>query len=128
MPPSRTESEGRASSVSTTSIDEVHFSAFVREVNDELAAVADRKAQNKRDQENLTLFQEEARFVGNKTIELVESGATHTGEQVVVAAGSTPVLPESIDGLHVTPPRRWRKGRRTEIASIFSCSEYKTWL
>ena len=82
-----------------TSIDEVHFSSFVREVNDELAAVAEQKKRNKRDQANLTLFQEEARFVDDGTIELVESGATHTGEQVVVAAGSTPVLPDSIDGL-----------------------------
>jgi mycothione reductase len=81
------------------SVDEVRFSEFVREVNDELAAVADRKAQNKRDQANLTLFREEARFVDDETIELVESGETHTGEKVVVAAGSTPVVPDPIDGL-----------------------------
>ena len=81
------------------SIDEVRFSGFVREVNDELAAVADRKAQDKRDQVNLTLFQEEARFVDDRTIELVESGETHTGEEVVVASGSTPVVLDSIDGL-----------------------------
>jgi mycothione reductase len=81
------------------SIEDVHFGEFVREVNDELAAAADGKAENKRDEANLTLFQEEARFVDDRTIELAETGETHTAERVVIAAGSTPVVPGAIDGL-----------------------------
>jgi mycothione reductase len=81
-----------------TTVEEVHFDEFVREVNDELAEAAAGKAENKREEDNLTLFQEEARFVDDHTIETA-SGETHTGEKVVIAAGSTPVVPGAIDGL-----------------------------
>jgi mycothione reductase len=81
------------------SIEEVHFSEFVREVNEELAAAADGKQDNKREEENLTLFQEEVRFVDDYTIEITNTGETHTAEKVVIAAGSTPVVPGAIDGL-----------------------------
>jgi mycothione reductase len=80
-------------------IDEVHFGEFVREVNEELTDVASGKEDNKRAEENLTLFQEEARFVDDYTIELTETGETHTAEKVVIAGGSTPVVPGAIDGL-----------------------------
>lgn len=80
-------------------IDEIHFGEFVREVNDELADVASRKQTNKREEENLTLFQEGARFVDDYTIELTETGETHTAEKIVIAGGSTPVVPGAIDGL-----------------------------
>ncbi|WP_049997648.1 dihydrolipoyl dehydrogenase family protein [Halococcus sediminicola] len=79
-------------------IDEIRFGEFVRDVNDELADIASAKKENKREEVNLTLFQEEARFVDDHTIE-TESGETHTGEEVVIAAGSTPVIPGAIDGL-----------------------------
>lgn len=79
-------------------IEDIDFSGFVREVNDELADIAERKKQNKREQEHLTLFQEEARFVDDKTIELA-AGETHTGERIIIAGGSTPIVPGSIDGL-----------------------------
>ncbi|WP_435078345.1 dihydrolipoyl dehydrogenase family protein [Halococcus sp. AFM35] len=82
-----------------TTIEEVHFGEFVREVNEELAEAAARKESNKREEDNLTLFQEEARFVDDHTIETA-SGETHTGERIVIAAGSTPVVPDAIDGLN----------------------------
>lgn len=81
------------------SIDEVRFDEFVREVNDELADIASRKETNKREEKNLTLFQQEARFVDDYTIEITDTGETHTAEKVVIAAGSTPVVPDAIDGL-----------------------------
>ncbi len=81
-----------------TTVEEVHFSEFAREVNDELAEVASGKESNKREEENLTLVQEEAQFVDDHTIE-TESGETHTGEKVVIAAGSRPTVPDAIDGL-----------------------------
>ncbi len=76
-----------------------HFGEFVREVNDELGDVASAKEDNKRDEENLTLLQEEARFIDDYTVELTETGKSHTAERVVIAAGSTPVIPDAIDGL-----------------------------
>ncbi len=81
------------------SIDEVHFGEFVREVNEELADAAERKEENKRAEDNLTLIQKEAEFVDDYTIEIADSGETHTAEKVVIAAGSTPVIPGAIDGL-----------------------------
>ncbi|WP_227380567.1 dihydrolipoyl dehydrogenase family protein [Haladaptatus halobius] len=80
-------------------IDDIRFGEFVREVNNELAEAASTKADTKRKQENLTLFQEEARFVDDYTIELVDTGESHTAERVVIAAGSIPVIPSAIDGL-----------------------------
>ena len=79
-------------------IDDIRFGEFVRAVNDELAAAASQKADNKREQDRLTLIQEKARFVGDHEIE-TESGETHTAEKTVIAAGSKPVLPGAIDGL-----------------------------
>jgi dihydrolipoamide dehydrogenase len=84
------------------SIEDVRFEALVREVNNELAEIAEEKRENKRAEENLTLFQEEARFVDDHTIELADSGETHSGERIVLAAGSTPVVPGAIDGLEDT--------------------------
>jgi mycothione reductase len=80
-------------------IDEIHFGDFVREVNDELADVASGKADTKRAEGNLTLFQEEARFVDDHTVEIGATSETHTAEKVVIAAGSRPVVPDAIDGL-----------------------------
>ena len=79
-------------------VEDVRFGEFVREVNDELADVAEGKESSKREEENLTLVQEEARFVDDHTIE-TDSGETHTGEKVVVAAGSRPMVSDAIDGL-----------------------------
>ncbi|WP_273836407.1 dihydrolipoyl dehydrogenase [Halococcus sp. PRR34] len=80
-------------------VDEIRFGEFVREVNDELADAASSKETNKLEEANLTLLQEEARFVDDHTIEIVESGETHTAEKVVIAAGSQPIVPDAIDGL-----------------------------
>ncbi|WP_026535287.1 mycothione reductase [Arthrobacter sp. H14] len=44
--------------------------------------------------ENVTLYQEHARFTGPKTL-LTDSGTVLTAEQVVVAAGSRPIVPET---------------------------------
>jgi mycothione reductase len=82
------------------SIDDIHFAEFVREVNAELANAADEKQTNKREEANLTLFQQEARFVDDRTIELTDTGETHTAEKVVIAAGSQPIVPNAIDGLN----------------------------
>jgi dihydrolipoamide dehydrogenase len=79
-------------------VEEVRFGEFVREVNHELADAASSKESSKREEEHLTLVREEARFVDDRTIETA-SGETHTGERVVIAAGSRPTVPDAIDGL-----------------------------
>jgi mycothione reductase len=84
-------------------IEAIRFDEFVREVNDQLGGLADDKESNKRSEDHLTLIQDEARFVDDRTIELTETGERHTGEKVVIAAGSTPVIPDGIDGLDETP-------------------------
>lgn len=81
------------------SIDDVRFAEFVREVNAELADTADEIRTSKQSEENLTLFQEEARFVDDRTIELTATGERHTADNVVIAAGSHPIVPDAIDGL-----------------------------
>ena len=68
-------------------------------MNDELADIAESKKEQKRSENNLTLYQEKARFVDDHTIEIADSGETHTGERVVIAAGSKPVVPGAIDAL-----------------------------
>jgi mycothione reductase len=78
-------------------IEEVRFSEFVREVNGNLSEIADQKAENKHAEENLTLFRDEMQFVDDHTVEI--DGEEYTGEKVVVAAGSRPVVPDAIDGL-----------------------------
>jgi dihydrolipoamide dehydrogenase len=84
------------------SVEDVRFEALVKEVNGELAEIAEEKKQTKRSEENLTLFREEARFVDDHTIKLADSGETHSGDRIVIAAGSAPVVPGAIDGLEDT--------------------------
>ena len=84
------------------SVDDIRFSEFVHEVNTELADVANAMETNKRAEKNLTLFQKEARFVGDHALEFTDTEDIHTGKKVVIAAGSRPIVPSSIDGLEDT--------------------------
>ncbi|MFB6177205.1 MAG: NAD(P)/FAD-dependent oxidoreductase [Halobaculum sp.] len=79
------------------SVDEVAFGDHVRYVTDTLSDIAQRMAEGKREEENLTLIQETARFVDSK--EIVVDGDHHTADRVVIAAGTRPVIPGAIDGL-----------------------------
>lgn len=79
-------------------VEDVQFGDIVRAVNDELADLADQKADAKRGQDHLTLFQQEARFVDDHTVAL-ENGERYTADRIVIAAGSRPVVPDGIDGL-----------------------------
>ncbi len=55
-------------------------------------AIAVGGADYRRGQDHVTLFAEQARFVGPKTLELAESG-TITADRFVLAAGARPVIP-----------------------------------
>jgi dihydrolipoamide dehydrogenase len=65
-------------------------------MDDLLGGIAEDMADRYREKENLTLFDEYTEFVDDRTLRL--DGEEVTGEKVVVAAGSRPIVPP-IDGL-----------------------------
>jgi len=77
-------------------IDRIDHAAIVDEMDDLLGGIATEMEAGYRERENLTLFDEYATFVGDRTVDL--GGETVTAENVVVATGSRPVAPP-IDGL-----------------------------
>jgi len=79
-----------------TSLDSVDFAAIVDEMDDVLSGIATGMAERYREKEHLTLYDDEAAFVGERTVEV--GGERVSGEKVVVAAGSRPLVPP-IDGL-----------------------------
>ncbi|MDZ7700961.1 MAG: dihydrolipoyl dehydrogenase [Halobacteriales archaeon] len=79
------------------SVDGVDFAGLVDEVHDQLGAIAEGMAADKREDPNLALFEQYAEFVGDRTVAL-EDGTELAGDKVVVGAGSRPVVPP-IDGL-----------------------------
>ena len=74
----------------------VDHAAVVDEMDDLLGGIAAEMGSRYREKPNLTLFEEYTAFVGERAVEL--GGETVTGEKVVVAAGSRPLVPP-IDGL-----------------------------
>ncbi|MFB6219739.1 MAG: NAD(P)/FAD-dependent oxidoreductase [Halobacteriaceae archaeon] len=77
-------------------IEGIDVPAVVDDMDDTLAPIAEWMEDQYRQKEHLTLFKEYTEFVGERAIEL--DGETVTGEKVVVAAGSRPIVPP-IDGL-----------------------------
>ncbi|MEF8781027.1 MAG: dihydrolipoyl dehydrogenase [Haloferacaceae archaeon] len=74
----------------------VDHAAVVDEMDDLLGGIAADMEARYREKENLTLFEQRTRFVDERTVEL--DGESVSGERVVVAAGSRPIVPP-IDGL-----------------------------
>jgi mycothione reductase len=77
-------------------VDGIDHAAVVDEMDDLLGGIAEGMEERYREKEHLTLFKERTKFVDERTIEL--GGETVTAEEVVVAAGSRPLVPP-IDGL-----------------------------
>jgi dihydrolipoamide dehydrogenase len=77
-------------------LESVDHAAVVDELAELLGGIADDMAARYRETDGLTLFDERTRFVDERTLAL--GGQDVTGEKVVVAAGSRPVVPP-IDGL-----------------------------
>jgi len=77
-------------------LDGIDHRAVADEMDETLSGLADKKEAGFREKANLTLFDEYTEFVGERTLAL--GGEEVTGERVVVATGSRPIIPP-IDGL-----------------------------
>ena len=82
------------------SLDTVDFAAIVDEMDETLSALADGMEDGYREKPNLTMYRDEAAFVGERTVAV--DGEKVSAEKVVVAAGSRPLVPP-IDGLDDVP-------------------------
>jgi len=84
------------------SVEDVAFESIVDEVNEEVAAEAEAKAERARENDAMTLYRAEGRFVDEDTVEVESrnSGASETirAENIVLAGGSQLMIPDSIDG------------------------------
>jgi dihydrolipoamide dehydrogenase len=74
----------------------VDFPAVIEDMADTLGPIAEDMEQRYREKETLTLYNDEAVFVDERTVEV--GGEEVSADKVVVAAGSRPLVPP-IDGL-----------------------------
>lgn len=77
-------------------IERIDHAAVVDDMDDLLGGIAANMEARYREKENFTLFKDRTTFVDERTVEL--DGETVTGEKIVVAAGSRPIVPP-IEGL-----------------------------
>jgi len=89
------------------SVDGVAFTEIVDDVIETVTEAAEAKARRARGRSGLTFYQTEGRFVGPHTVEVDGSdgpgGDRLTAERIVLAGGSRPMIPDSIDGTSETP-------------------------
>jgi len=88
------------------SVEDVDFERIVDDVRTAIRAKAEAKADRAREHSNVTLYQREGRFVDERTVEVAAEdgpgGEQLTAETVVLAGGSRPMVPDSIDGTDET--------------------------
>ena len=82
------------------SLNGVDFEGIVAGVNAEITREAEAKAERAREDDNITWYQCEGRFVDERTVEVDADGGSErlVGDRVVFAGGSRPMVPDSIDG------------------------------
>jgi dihydrolipoamide dehydrogenase len=89
------------------SLENVAFADIVDDVTEKITAAAESKAERARESDRIAFYQTEGRFVGEQTVEVdaaAESAAAGggseeiTAEKIVLAGGSRPMVPDSIDG------------------------------
>jgi mycothione reductase len=83
-------------------VEDVAFADIVREVNEEVQADSESIRRGLRSSSQHDLFEGEARFVDDRTIEIsggADDGARLRAETVLVAAGTRPAIPD-VDGIH----------------------------
>lgn len=82
------------------SVNGVAFEEIVDEVTTVITEAAEEKAERARESDNITFYQTDGRFVDERTVE-VDTGNSDealTAENVVLAGGSRPLIPDAIDG------------------------------
>jgi len=78
------------------SLEDIDYAAIIDDMDETLSPIADGMAERYREKDHLTLYKDEAVFVDERTVDV--GGERVSGEKVVVAAGSRPLVPP-IDGL-----------------------------
>jgi mycothione reductase len=78
------------------SLDGVDFASIVDDMDETLSALADGMEANYREKDDLTIYDDYAEFVDERTLDV--DGTEVSADKVVVAAGSRPLVPP-IDGL-----------------------------
>ncbi|MFC7074080.1 dihydrolipoyl dehydrogenase family protein [Halovenus rubra] len=78
------------------SLDGIEYADIIDDMDETLSALADGMNDSYQEKENLTMYRDTAVFVDERTIEV--DGERVSGDKVVVAAGSRPLVPP-IDGL-----------------------------
>ncbi|WP_224449727.1 dihydrolipoyl dehydrogenase family protein [Haloprofundus salilacus] len=81
-------------------VNDIAFADIVDDVISSVTDEADRKAEDAREHEHITFYQTEGRFVDERTVAVAtdDGDAELTAENVVLAGGSRPLVPDSIDG------------------------------
>ncbi|MFB6180369.1 MAG: NAD(P)/FAD-dependent oxidoreductase [Candidatus Nanohalobium sp.] len=82
----------------TAEVENIDFQGIVDEVNSDVHGDAESIEEGLKSSERHTLYREEACFVGEKVLELKDSGKRITSDTIVIAAGSRPFIPP-IDGV-----------------------------
>jgi mycothione reductase len=82
------------------SLNGVAFADIVDEVITEITDEAEEKAEHARKNDNITFYQTEGQFIDERTVEVDTGnrGEQLTAEKIVLAGGSRPLIPDSIDG------------------------------
>lgn len=85
------------------SLDDIAFTDIIDEVAEEMTQLAESKAERARKNDHITFYQAEGRFVDEHTVEVNADngieGEQISAERIVLAGGSRPMIPGSIDGI-----------------------------
>jgi dihydrolipoamide dehydrogenase len=77
-------------------LDDIDYAAIIDDMDETLAPISEGMDERYREKDHLTLYSDEAQFVDERTVAV--GGERVSGEKVVVAGGSRPLVPP-IDGL-----------------------------
>ncbi|RRJ31414.1 dihydrolipoyl dehydrogenase family protein [Halocatena pleomorpha] len=83
------------------SLDSIAFADIVDTVTTTITEAAEHKAERARENDNITFYQTDGRFVDEHVVEVGpdNQGDLLTAEKIVLAGGSRPLLSDSIDGI-----------------------------